>query len=405
MPRTNRRCVAILSGALILCIASWPAAAAPIEMIDGIRVVRLSGTPYELGRQHGELLREEIRRMTARVLGYFRAAPKVPIIRGWLVNWWLDRAWRLATPYLSPDIQEELRGLSDGSGVPLAELARIHAVPDRTYSCANLAAWGRATDGGRLIHIRNLDWSIRAGLQEFATVFVVRPAGKTAFINVGWAGFIGVLSGVNEAQISIGEVGAKTVDAGFDGEPMAFLMRRVMEEADSVETAAAVIAGARRTVGVNYILADAKVPLGLALETTRTHVRRFVADDPAEHAVTYARPIADAVFRADTAVDPVIRNCQLASGGNPRRAGLEPPVGSSAYEVRYLGQAAGILAHYGVLNLDRAIQIAGAVSPDSNVQSVILAWPDLLVANAEGTLPAARTRYHRLHAASLFLLE
>jgi len=232
-------------------------------------------------------------------------------------------------------------------------------------------------------------------------VFVVRPRGKHAFINVGWAGFIGVLSGINERTISIGQIGAETTEATFRGEPMVFLMRRVLEEADDLDEATALIVGARRTVGVNYVVADANARRAVAIETTRQYARVFQADDPAEHEVAYARPMTDAVFRADTAMDPTIRDEQLASHGDPKRPGLEDPRGSSAYDVRYLGQAAGLSAHVGTLDGAIAQGIANTIAPSSNVQSVVFAWPDLWVANAQGTIPAARTPYHRLDAQQL----
>lgn len=367
-----------------------------VQYVDGLSVVHLSGTPYELGRQHGEALRTEVQASVREVLGYFRGYLKIPGLRTWAANWWLDHAWRAAKPFIAADALEELRGLADGSGVPLKELCRFHAIPDRTYSCSNFAAWGRATAGGRLIHVRNLDWSIHAGLQRYATVFVVHPAGKRAFINIGWAGFVGVLTGVNEAQLSIGQVGAETIDASFSGEPMVFLMRRVLEESGDLGRAEALVLGATRTIGANYVIADAKARRAIVLETTRRHARKFEADDAAEHRVDYARPMADAVFRADAAVDPIIRNEQLASHGDPKRPGLEDPTGSSAYDVRYLGQAAGLSAYYGALDSEKAKRIAQAVAPVSNVQSVVFAWPDAWVANADGTTPAARTVYHHL---------
>jgi hypothetical protein len=138
---------------------------------------------------------------------------------------------------------------------------------------------------------------------------------------------------------------------------------------------------------------DAKARQGLAIETTRRRACVFGADDPAEREVAYARPMADAVFRADTAMDPAIRDQQIASRGDPRRPGLEPP-GGSAYTTRYLGQAAGLQANFGELDVERARDIARAVAPDSNVQSAIMAWPELWVANADGDTPAAQTAYH-----------
>ena len=394
-----RRCLraAVTAAA---CLLAVPGAAAAEKSREPLRIVQLSGTPYELGRQHGALLREEVRASVAGLLRYFRGYVKVPWVGPLMVNWWLDVVWARSRPFIPPEYLEELRGLADASGVPWQELARLHAIPDRTYSCSNVAAWGRATRDGRLLHVRNLDWNIAAGIQRHAVVFVVRPEGKHAFLNLGWAGFIGVLSGVNDAQLSVGQVGAETVDATFRGVPMAFLLRRVLEEADGLAGAVSIVTGTPRTVGVNYVFADAKRREAVALETTQHYVRGFTAEDPKERRVAYAKPLADAVFRADTAMDPDIRERQLASRGDPNRPGLEPP-GGSAYDVRYLGQARGLTTHYGRLDAASAQEIARAIAPDSNIQSVVFAWPEVWVANADGATPAARTTYHRLNAADL----
>lgn len=391
----------LLTAHYLLLTPTHPALATEVEDQDGLPIVYLAGTPHDIGYQHGVLLREQVRATVSQVLGYFRHALKIPGVRALAVNLWLAAAWRDARPFIPPAYLEELTALSEGSGVPLRELYRLHAIPDRTYSCSNLAAWGRATAGGRLIHLRNLDWNMRAGLQRSAVLFVVRPAGKHAFVSAGWAGFIGVLSGINDRQISVGQVGAQTQDLTFKGEPMAFLMRRVLEEADDVDDAATRVISARRTVGTNYVFADAQAKRGIVVETTAHHARVFEANDPAERGVGYARPIADAVFRADAAMDPIIRDRQIASHGNPRQPGLEAP-GGSAYEVRYLGQAAGIRAHFGTLDGVIAQTIAAAVAPNSNIQSVVFAWPELWVANAQGMTPAAKTRYHHFDLERLF---
>ncbi|MBI3319345.1 MAG: hypothetical protein HYZ89_01990 [Candidatus Omnitrophica bacterium] len=378
-----------------------PAEAARIEYHEGLPVVYLEGTPYELGRQHGALLRDSVRQAVGQILGYFQGYVKLPIIGRRLANWWLVRPWKEAMPFIPTDYLEELRGLSDSSGVPLKDLWRLHAIPDRTYACSNFAAWGPATAGGRLVHLRNLDWNMHAGIQRHAVVFVVHPTGKQAFVNVGWAGFVGVLTGINGDELSIGQVGAATMDVTPKGIPMAFLMRKVLEESSDGEAAVRIIREAPRTVGVNYVVADAKAARAVAIETTSKAAVVFEADDPKEHAVPYAKPMADVVFRSDTAMDPEIRARQLASGGNPRLPGLEPPTGS-AYEVRYLGQAAGLTAHYGRIDAGVAREIAQKIAPDSNVQSVIFAWPELWIANADATTPAAHTPSHRLNLEHLF---
>lgn len=393
----------MLAASLVSCLLSPAIAdAAKVEQVNGLTVAYLSGTPYELGRQHGELLRDRVQASVRQVLGYFRRYIKVPVAGTLLVDWWLGRTWSQSRRHIPPDYLDELRGLAHGAGVPFDELCRLHAIPDRTYSCTNFSAWGEATGQGRLVHGRNLDWNIDARLQDYAVVFVVRPNGKQAFVNVAWAGFTGVLTGINERGLSIGQVGAESKDVTFRGEPMVFLMRRVMEEPEDLDEAVRIIETAKRTMGINYVIADAKAGRAVAIETTRSYAKVFRDEDPAEQAVAYAKPLRHAVVRADTAMDPLVRDRQLASKGDPTRPGLEDPSGSSAYDVRYVKTAGGITGKFGALDAEAAKEIMRSVAPSSNVQSVVFAWPELWVANAEGLVRAAESGYHRLDLDALF---
>jgi len=181
-------------------------------------------------------------------------------------------------------------------------------------------------------------------------------------------------------------------------------MRAVMERAGDLDEAIALIQAARRTVGANYLLGDAPARRGAAVETTSRRAVVFEADDPRERAVAYARPMADVVLRADTAIDPEIRERQRASDGEPGKPGLEPP-GGSAYEVRYVGQAEGLAAEYGRITPEVARLIARTVAPESNIQSVVFAWPEAWIANADATTRAAYTTYHAVNLQALLGLS
>ncbi len=174
---------------------------------------------------------------------------------------------------------------------------------------------------------------------------------------------------------------------------MPFMLRQVLQESPNLDLASWIVVHTQRTRGYNYVFADAITRDAIALETTWRVCVLFRADDPKEHRVSYAVPIQDAVFRADTAVDRGIRGVQRASRGKPGQHPSPSPDGSAAYEQRYKGQAARIREAYGRLDVLKVRQIAQAVAPSSNVQSVVYAYPDVWVANADGQTPAARTEY------------
>lgn len=400
-PHMDRWLTAAL--APLLAVAESSAEASQLRWDGDLPIIVVQGTPYAMGYQHGLLLRPRIVRGTRHILNYFYRQIPAPGLRRWLVNRYLDHAFRQMRPFIPPEYLEELRGLADGSGVPLHDLQRLQAIAEVTsQGCSTLAAFGRATRDGRLYHTRNLDWAIAVGAQEFAAVIIQRPAGKHAFANLGYAGFIGVLSGVNDAGISIGEVGAETVDQTYRGMPMAFVLRKILEDADNLDDVRRLMETTPRTRGYNYVFADAEAKQVMAVEATRSHVAVFGPDDPKERAVNYAAPVADAVFRGDTAFDPVIRDVQRASHGDPRRPGLESPAGDTAYEVRYKRQGELIQERFGQLDADAVRRIAQAVAPSSNVQSVVYAYPEVWVANAKGTDRAAHQPYHHLDLREYF---
>ena len=410
-PRYGNILVPILV-VLALGVASSATAADTIRTMDqgrrrdddGLPVVTLRGSPYEIGYQHGALLRDDVRAAIADVLAFARRRyVPVPLLGPWLTDRVLDAIVAMERPFIPQDALVELRGVADGSGVRLRDLLRLHAFADASSSgCSSFVAFGRATSDGRLYHSRNLDWNIRAGIQRHAVIFVVHPAGrdKRSFISVGYAGFIGVLTGINSRGISVTQIGAKSADRTFRGLPMPFLLRQVLERSASLDEAVAIVRDARRTVGYHYVFADAKRKLAIVLETTRTLCAVFTPNDPRETSVPYALAVPDALFRGDTALDPTVRERQWASKGDPRKPGLEPP-GGSAYEVRYRGQGERLRAAFGALDAAGALAIMRAVAPPSNVQSVLFAWPELWVANARDLAPAATQPYHHFNAREL----
>ena len=212
------------------------------------------------------------------------------------------------------------------------------------------------------------------------------------YVNIGYAGFAGVLSGMNENGISVGQIGATSKDETMEGVPMPFLLKRVLEESSSIEEAIEIFKRSDRTRGYNYVIADAKNKRAVVIETTQNHIAVFSDNDPNEKDIPYSLSLDDAVFRGDPALDPAIRDLQLASKGDPKKPGLEMPAGS-AYEIRYLKHGNLVKDNFGKIDLEIAKDMARQIAPGSNIQSVIYAFPEFYVANASGDKKAAESEY------------
>jgi len=353
-------------------------------------VLILRGSPYDMGYQHGSLLRREVRASVKNIMEFADRRLRVPGIGRMIVRGKLDRAWSKMKPFVPDRYLEEMQGLADGAAIPLRTLQRVHAIPDITsVTCASAAAAGAATRDGRLIQIRNLDWAIQSGIQRYAVLLVHHPKTGRPFVNISWLGFIGVISGINRQGISVAEIGAETQDTNLQGIPMPFLLRRVLEESDDLAQAVKIIQTGPRTVGYNYVIADAKARNAVALETTRQHFAAFWMDK-------------EAIVRSDWALDPQVRDLQLTCNGNPSKPGLESPSGVSSYEIRYRGQAELLKQFHGRLDPEIAMAIARAIAPPSNLQSVVYAYPQIWVANARGRRPAATGVYQQVDLEDFF---
>jgi hypothetical protein len=256
--------------------------------------------------------------------------------------------------------------------------------------CSAFAVFRKATVGGKLYHGRNFDWTMDGGIQDNPVLIMYEPDGMVPFASADYAGLIGVLSGMNLEGISISQIGAITKDGRSTGIPLMFLLRRILEESHNLNDATNIITNAHRTVGYNYVVADGNTLEARAYETTAHHCAVFTDNDPKETA-EYAIPIENAVFRADEAMDPVVRSFQKCSRGYPNL-----PYGSESYDHRYKGMAADIKAAYGKIDEAVALEIVKAAAMrNTNLHSVLYNVTDreMWVAHAVGKEDAWKQPY------------
>jgi len=127
--------------------------------------------------------------------------------------------------------------------------------------------FGQATAGGKLLHARVLDYMTEVGLQDEAVVIAVHRAGALRWVNVGYAGFIGSVTGMNEKQIAIGEMGGGG-EGQWDGTPMSFLLRGALENAATLDEAVAYMRNRPRTCEYFYVISDGKKPDAVGIAAT-----------------------------------------------------------------------------------------------------------------------------------------
>ncbi|MBE3070230.1 MAG: peptidase C45, partial [Planctomycetes bacterium] len=254
---------AILALAVVACATAVGAAAPPerilvategkgyLETVDGYPVLHLKGTPEEMGRQHGRLLKKDITENVNFLLSS-RADDAVQVgditiprlaLAG-LVN-------KVFADKIPPAYMREMQAMAEAAELPVPRVTAANLIPE-AFHCSGFALLKKATAGGKLLHGRVLDYAIDQQIQDHAVLVIQEPDGKIPFVNVGYAGFVGSVTGMNAEQISIGQMGGGGVGQ-WNGVPMSFLIRMALEDARTLDQAVAVFRDNRRTCEYFYV--------------------------------------------------------------------------------------------------------------------------------------------------------
>ncbi len=225
-----------------------------LRWIDGHRVVLLSGSPREIGRAHGELLTDEAQACIDSVLHTFGVVQTIRTGRWFRHD--LDAAFARLSPHIPDRHRIETRAMARALGLDEDLVDSLNVFPE-LFHCSGFAVFGEATRDGKLYHGRVLDYMTTIGLQDSATTFIVAADGQIPFANVGYAGFIGSVSGMNAQAISLGEMGGGG-EGRWDGVPMATLMRRALEECSTLDEVITLWRDSPRTCEYYYVFADGK---------------------------------------------------------------------------------------------------------------------------------------------------
>jgi hypothetical protein len=249
-----------------------------LEQRDGLYVLRLKGSPYEMGYQHGALLAGEIRQGAVpfydRVVENTSPFNTMSPAGRWFVARYLD--WTLYRPLLTHaprSFVEELKGLADGSGLPFPVIFRGNMLSElkmnlekrvgRGYSrrlqrseCTSFAASGEMTPDGGLIVGRNTDyWGV--GLwDKYHIVMFYEPDDGFRFVNVSSAGLLKCNSCMNEKGICLGGHFLCSDDVRPRGAGFTALELQIMKQATSVDEAYRLVADSPRAGAFAYLIAD-----------------------------------------------------------------------------------------------------------------------------------------------------
>jgi len=209
--------------------------------LSGLTLAEFSGTPAALGDQCGHVFASRIRHLLAAVM---------------IPNQDPQRLERLAQG-IPAGYRAELAALAAAAGVSGPALTRANLIVDTM--CSVVVRLGDDALHRPLRLGRNLDFSPADQLGPGTVISVLRQPGKHVVVSVGWPGCTGVVSGMNDAGLTVGvliHLGAGSVEPAT-GTPLCYRVRALLEDAASCAEAVAQFA-ASPVASTNYVvIADA----------------------------------------------------------------------------------------------------------------------------------------------------
>ena len=179
------------------------------EQRGPFQIVRLEGTPYEMGVQHGELLLEELEEGAEYIASD-------PLMGGMLMladqQGLLEFAYEQSTPQYIQEC-EGMTSVSDIVGWTMDHcillnfgdviIERLLNPPEQTPGCSQIVAQREVTEEGSMLHGRLLDWEQIDFIIENPTIFVKRPTDGIPHVIIGFPGNLSPYQGMNRAGLSI----------------------------------------------------------------------------------------------------------------------------------------------------------------------------------------------------------
>lgn len=260
-----------------------------VEEINGATILHVKGSYYEMGFQHGSLLKEKCLQLLRAVIHY---AEEHGVTYEDLVE-----DWNFVKNFIPLDHIDELQGFADGLDLPFEYIAvgylGHYNIPRYSRSlsmeCCNFACWGPATADGKLYHGRSYDVPIwlkdpESGVyvvQENQIVIIREPDEGYASMSVNVAGYLGILGGFNEKGVVIGINGVDSNDETIFGAPVADIMKYILDHSSTAQEAIDQIIG-NKTGGRAYIISDSKIPAAYAVEISANLAYIGTWDNPVE---------------------------------------------------------------------------------------------------------------------------
>ncbi len=186
---------------------------------------------------------------------------------------------------VTKEYKDEIFGISESAsekykwlGTNYQRILNYHAAHDIGHALQNLAlvgctsfgTWnGRSKDSTMIIG-RNFDFFVGDKFAEDKIVAFINPKQGHKFMTVTWGGFIGAVSGMNEAGLSVTINAAKTDYPLGSATPVSLVTREILQYAKNISEAIAIAKKRKMFVSESFLVASVEDNKAVIIEKTPT---------------------------------------------------------------------------------------------------------------------------------------
>jgi len=248
----------------------------------GLYEMYVSGKPFERGVVNGKLSANLITAQEAAFTSQIKQMIPSPSYLKFL-RYVIGFMNRDLPEHVDSEYREEIYGISHAAsdsfnwiGNNYSRILNYHAAHDIGHAlqsmmlvgCTSFGAWGDRSVNGSLILGRNFDFWVGDSFATNKIVAFYAPDKGHHFMFVTWGGFTGVVSGMNDAGLTVTINAAKSSIPFGAATPVSLVARQILQYAGNIQEATAIARTKTMFVSESFLVGSAADHKAIIIEKT-----------------------------------------------------------------------------------------------------------------------------------------